>query len=83
MVAIKRRKTERTRTRRGERRQGRGGGEATRKEEGERRRGRGREGGRKRLMFALNPSRLRSKRLSVPGIAGMSDWNNRRVWWYG
>jgi hypothetical protein len=29
-------------------------------------------------MFALNASRLRSKRLE---IAGMSDWNSRRVWW--
>jgi hypothetical protein len=33
-------------------------------------------------MFALNASRLRSKRLLVLEIAGMSDWNSRRVWWY-
>ena len=51
MIAFKRRKTERTRTRRGDKE-----GEVKDSEEGE-----GEERSWKRFMFALNISRLRSK----------------------
>jgi hypothetical protein len=56
--------------------------ERTRKGRGRGEEGEGEEGSWKRLIFALNASRLRSKRLLVLEIAGMSDWNSRRVWWY-